>query len=358
MNSGCHAGDIRGCESGRVVSRSAVFQGPDRGFLIEDVAVPRLGPRDVLVAVTCATICSSDLHTVSGRRLTPLPLVLGHEMTGRVTAAGADSPWSLGARVVWSILRPCGLCFFCERRMPAACERLMKFGHDSRPLSGGFATHCLLPDGTDVFAVPARLPDELAAVAVCAGATAAAVVREAALQPGETVVIQGAGMVGAIACLMAQAAGATVVVEDPDPARARRTRQEFGAVPASAIPARGADAAFELSGSPEAASRALDGLRKGGRLLLAGAVFPADPPRWRAEQIVKRALRIQGVYNYLPPDLESALAFLAGPAGSRLAACIDGRYGLGQLDQALERAASDKGPLRIAVYPGLPGAPA
>jgi alcohol dehydrogenase len=206
----------------------------------------------------------------------------------------------------------------------------MKFGHEAitpgRTLTGGMAEYCCLPEGTAIFRVPSSLPDAVASVASCSTATVAAVLRHAGLVKGEVVVVHGAGMLGLTACAMANAADATVIVIEPNALRRERALH-FGAsaaidcaLPPSEIAARvkelsggrGADAGLEFSGAAEAVELGIGLLRTGGRFILAGAVFPGRPVQLSAEQLVRRMIRIAGVHNYSPEDLETALAFLAG----------------------------------------------
>lgn len=350
MNLACHESEILLRHAEGMFSRAAVFHGGGRAFSIESMPVPSLQAGELLVRVDCATVCTSDLHTVTGRRTAPLPLVLGHEMVGRIVGMGEGAQFQPGQRVVWSILLNCGSCFFCARDLPSACGQLRKFGHDREALMGGFAEHCRLPAGTRVFPVPARIPDELASVAVCAGATAAAVLRQAALQPGETIVIYGAGMLGLITCAMAVAQGLRVVVSEPDPGRLRLAHR-LGAASKDVVPGRGCDAVLELAGSPAAAEQGLDRLRPGGRLVLAGSVFPDKPLALPAETIVKRRLQISGVYNYAPDDLAAALAFFARPsARGAFAPLVEGRFRLEEVNEAFAFALVQR-PLRTAIYP-------
>lgn len=333
-----------------MVSRAAVFHGGGKPFTIETIAIPSLRAGETLVRIDCATICTSDLHTVTGRRSASTPLVLGHEMVGRVLAAGEGSTAVPGQRVIWSILRPCGDCFFCARDLLSSCPDLQKFGHTHLPLMGGFAEHCLLPAGTSIFPVPATLPDELASIAVCAGATAAAVLRRAACQPGDTIVIYGAGLLGLFACAMAVAQDLRVVVEEPDPGRFILA-QRLGANGNDVLPAHGCDAVLELAGQPAAAEQGLDRLRPGGQMILAGAVFPDRPLALPADRIVKRQLRVHGVYNYAPQDLAAALRFLADPATRQaFSPFIQGRFRLEEVNEAFAFALVER-PLRTAIYP-------
>ncbi|MBP6685514.1 MAG: alcohol dehydrogenase catalytic domain-containing protein, partial [Leucobacter sp.] len=148
------------------------------------VSEVRLGPGDALVEIEYATVCGSDLHTVSGRRSAPVPLVLGHEQLGRVIAVGegtlnaAGMPLSVGDRVVWSLTVSCGACDRCQRGLTQKCRALRKYGHEKFtpewPLNGGFSTHMQLLAGTTIVTISDDLPPEVAAPLTCGTATAVA----------------------------------------------------------------------------------------------------------------------------------------------------------------------------------------
>jgi putative phosphonate catabolism associated alcohol dehydrogenase len=298
-------------------------------------------------------------------------------MVGEVVATGPEGardwrgrPLAPGARVTWSMVWSCGECFYCRRGLQPKCERLLKFGHEriepGRALLGGMAQYCWLPEGTAVFPVPDGLPDAVAAPANCATATVAAVLRHAGAVNGETVVVLGAGMLGLTACAMAADGGAAqVVAVEPDRGR-RETALRFGAATTidSALPpaeiarvvvertdGRGADAVLELSGNPEAVELGISLLRPGGRLILAGSTFPSRPAQWPAERIVRQLLRISGVYNYAPADLEAALAFLDRAARRYPFEELAGAaFPLHEVNQAIAFAETQRPP-RVALIP-------
>jgi alcohol dehydrogenase len=285
----------------------------------------------VLVRVTCCTLCTSDVHTHAGRRPEPTPTVLGHEVVGRVAAVGprvTEGP-AVGDRVTWAVAVGCGGCFICAAGLPQKCERLIKYGHrrvtPDRPFGGGLADYVLLEPGTAIVGLPDGLPDVVAAMASCAGATASAVVRSAgSAVSGGTVAVMGAGPLGLSAIALARAAGAAAVVAcDPDHARRRRATA-FGAthacepndLPTAVVDltaGRGADAALELAGTASAVRAALDCVRVGGTVVLAGTVLPTEPVSVDPEKVVRRMLTIRGVHNYVPADLGAVIAFLARP---------------------------------------------
>ena len=338
---------------------------------------------EALVRISCATICGSDLHSYFGRRPAPVPSVLGHEMVGRICALGPGGAvdfhgraLAVGDRVTWSMVWTCGSCFYCQRGPKPKCERLMKFGHErigsdgigkGSDLVGGFAEHCRLPAGTAIFRIPEGVPDLVAAPANCATATVSAVLRHAGDLAGETVVVVGAGMLGLTACAMASVAGAAqILAVETDPARAEMARS-FGAsgvldgrLPSTGLRqkvaeltgGRGAEVVLEFSGMPEAVENGFGILRHGGRMLLAGSTFPARELSLSAEQVVRRMIRLQGVYNYEHQDLGAALEFLARFSGRFPFGQLVGRsFPLEEVQDAFEYADRER-PFRVAVLPG------
>jgi alcohol dehydrogenase len=270
---------------------AALFRAVGAPLTVEQFAIPTLGNGETLVRIRCATICGSDLHSFFGRRHSPLPCILGHEMVGEVAAFGPDgagdfrgNALQLGDRVTWSMVWSCGECFYCQRGLRPKCERLMKFGHEAlaagRELMGGMAEYCWLPAKTAIFKVPPSVSDRVASPSNCATATVAAVFRHAGSSEGQTVVVHGAGMLGQTACAMAAVGGAKrIIVLEPNAER-RATALQFGATdafdptqPAAEVQnrvreltdGRGADIGIELSGIPDAVELGVDLLRFGGR---------------------------------------------------------------------------------------------
>jgi alcohol dehydrogenase len=319
-------------------SKAAVFYRVGEPLVIERFPIPALAGREVLVRIRCATLCGSDLHSYFGRRPTPVPGILGHEMIGEIVGIGPDGATdyfgkrlAFGDRVTWSMVWSCGHCFFCRRGLGSKCERRRKFGHEAiepgrRELFGGLAEYCHLPERTAIFRVPGSLSDAVASPANCATATVAAVLRRAGEIAGQSIVVHGAGMLGHTASAMATEAGARqVIVLEPSPPR-RESARAFGATEVwdSSLPVeetlaqvqartedRGADVAIELSGVPEAVELGFRLLRPGGHLILVGSTFPSRPVPLSPEQIVRRMIQIVGVHNYEPEDLHAALEFLS-----------------------------------------------
>ncbi|MGA2255148.1 MAG: zinc-binding dehydrogenase [Thermoguttaceae bacterium] len=360
-----------------VNSRAAVFHAAGQPLTIESFPLPELKGSEAIVRIRCATICGSDLHSFTGRRHSPAPSVLGHEMVADIVTLGPagvkdyhGNPLAIGVRVTWSMVWSCGECFYCRRQVRPKCEKLLKFGHEKitpqRALFGGLAEYCHLLEGTAVFKVPDGLTDRVACPANCATATVAAVLRRAGCCEGNTVVVHGAGMLGLTACAMAAEAGATeVICLEPDPRR-RSLAARFGATTVldSALPEeqtrqhvfnlthnRGADISLEFCGYPEALELGIRLLREGGCFVVAGATFPSRPVRWSGEILVRRLLQVVGVYNYQPEDLGTALEFLARcSARYPFDELVAGSFSLADVNVAFDYAERQRPP-RVAVIP-------
>ncbi|GAA2361002.1 alcohol dehydrogenase catalytic domain-containing protein [Saccharopolyspora halophila] len=349
----------------RRTARCARWEGVGGPFTVVESPLPgQLRTGEVLVEIEMATVCGSDLHSVTGGRPAPSPGVLGHEQVGRVVEVGPDEPQCLdgtpvapGLRVVWSVTASCQSCTRCRADLPQKCLHLRKYGHETwdeqSPLRGGFATHCLLLPGTAIAAVDEGLPAEVAAPISCATATVAAVVGAAGpIGPGTRALVNGAGMLGQTAVAMLAASGAEVLAIDPH-ARRREQALRFGAVEARPVGSAIAetDVALELSGAPDAVQSCVDSLAVGGVAVLAGSVSPGPAARLDPEQLVRGLHRVVGVHNYHPRDLRTAVEFSTENHRARpFAELVAGRYRLDELESAFAAARRGEVP-RQAIVP-------
>ncbi len=317
---------------------AAIFSGQGQPFCLKEFDKPRPGRGEMLVDVTCSTICGSDLHTWHGRRIEPTPCVLGHEIVGRIAAFGEQAPrmdlkgqiLSEGDRITWTIAASCGQCFFCHRGLPQKCERLFKYGHNAispgKVFSGGFAECCILHAGTGILKLPEALPDVLAAPANCAVSTVAAALRLAESVEGSVVAVMGCGVLGLNAIAMARHAGAARIVACDMSNERRVPAMSFGADD-FALPhelrdllgdltnGRGADVSLEFSGAAVAAADAIAATRTGGVAVIAGTTTPGAFLSLDANDLVRRMLTLRGLHNYIPQDLVTAVDFLTDTVG-------------------------------------------
>ena len=280
----------------------------------------------LLVRTSLATVCGSDMHTWRSRRPFPVPSVLGHEGVGIIERLGESvnrdtegKPISEGDRITWTIISSCGICYFCRiAGLPQKCLNLFKYGHvksDSPPyFTGTFGEYVYIRHGTGIFKLSDEMTDEIASPLMCAASTVVAGLEKIGLNANETVVIQGAGMLGLYASVMAKEQGAKQVIMIDILKKRLMLAKEFGAdhilnandfsdeelvVKVKELTGgRGADLAVEVTGVAKAAEPGIKMLRIGGRYLMQGAVYPNDHFSIDSHDIIIRCLTIAGLHNY------------------------------------------------------------
>lgn len=327
---------------------AAVFHGVGEAFEFQEIPLPgRLREGEVLVKLEVATICGSDLHTVSGKRQEPMPLILGHEGVGVVERIGADifsgnrprrASWDLkeGDRVTFSIADSCGICPECTlHKLPQKCVSLMKYGHarldNGSGLNGTYATHIVLRPGTHIVKLPESLSSRVCAPANCALATVVNSLDMARLPrygSNSSAVVQGAGLLGiyAVAWLRKRVGMDKVFCLDVSPERLK-TAARFGATPllvhggaeeakeraerVREICPQGVDVVVEMTGAKHVVPEGVQLLRNGGHYAFAGMVHPdSQLSSLTGETIIRKCLTIRGVHNYTPWNLGEAVDFL------------------------------------------------
>jgi putative phosphonate catabolism associated alcohol dehydrogenase len=351
-------------DDGEPAAVAAVWHGRDVGFELRTLPLPHLDMGEVLVRVRMATMCGSDLHTLGGKRPTPLPTILGHEMVGTVEAVHGEitavdrQVVRPGMRVTWSLCTSCGRCPRCRRGMPNKCTAMRKYGHEAMHhdwvLNGGFATHCHLTADTALVVLPDGVSDALLAPANCATATVVGALRRAGGCATDVVLVQGCGMLGLTAVTYSRHLGARAVVAcDVDTARLDvatalgathvATPDALESVVNRVSAGEGADLVLELSGDQTAVQNAFGLLAVGGRLCLVGSVFPSAPVTFAPESVVRGLHQVVGAHNYTPQDLRAAVEFLAGVDGATqdlLAGLVSPPLDLEDIEQAVAVARS------------------
>ncbi len=278
-------------------------------LVYQDVPRPQIGPDEVLVKVEACGICGSDVHGLDGStgRRRP-PLVMGHEASGVVAETGpAVRGWAAGERVTfdstiyrlddWYTRR--GLYNLSDGRMVLGVSP----GEYKR--DGAFAEYVAVPHHI-LYRIPAGVSFEQAAMTEPV-AVATHAVRLTPIEPGDTALVVGAGMIGLCLVQVLRTAGcARVFAVDVDPQK-RELARKLGAalafdpreddvprVVAEATEGRGADAAFEAVGIAATVRTAIEAVRRGATVTLVGNLAPSGEIPLQA--VVTRQLRLQGSY--------------------------------------------------------------
>ena len=281
---------------------------------------------DVVVRVTAAGICGSDLHPYLGReRGLDRGTVMGHEFVGEVAEVGAAvRGLSVGDRVVAPFTTCCGNCFYCRTGLTARCENGQLFGwvEEGSGLHGAQADYVRVPYADAcLVGVPEGLDDAVALLCGDILSTASFGADLAAVAADDVVVVVGCGPVGLLAIRAALARGARAVVAlDSVPSRLE-TAERFGATAvsvatgdareavASRTQGRGADAAIEAVGSAPATRSAADLVRPGGRIAALGVhteVHLALSPGELYDRNLTYAAGRCPARSYMPASLELA----------------------------------------------------
>jgi len=300
--------------------RAAVAYEAGQPLVIEDLAQPDIGPRDVLVRIAASGICHTDLNVIQGRSALPLPIVPGHEACGEVEAVGPDvHRVRPGDRVLSSVSPACGSCWWCINGMSNHCElgaairSKLRYelpnGEWAAAVCGcGSFAEVMVVDEASVVAVDTDLADDVLALLGCGVTTGVgAALNTAGVSPGSSVAVIGCGGVGQSVIQGARIAGARMIVAI-DPARERRdASRALGATdmvdPADGDPVqqvrdlthgRGVDYSFEVVGRPELMVQAHEMARVEGTVTLVGMPAVGDTFTLPALGAVFSGKRIQG----------------------------------------------------------------
>lgn len=253
---------------------------PGQPLAMQEIPVPTIGPRDILVKVKAAGICRSDMHYRAGvSPVHPLPLTLGHEVAGMVESVGADvSRLKPGDRVCLHYLATCGECPYCFRGSEQFCTSGSMIG---KYRDGGYAEYIAVP-ARMAFVLPEAIPFAQGAIMMCSSATSLHALVKANLRPGSTVAVFGIGGLGMSAIQLAPVFGAQAVLAvDIDEAKLKMAAS-FGAIPIDnrkgdaveairqATNGRGVDAAIEVIGLPATIRQAIDVIAPLGTIVLVG----------------------------------------------------------------------------------------
>jgi L-iditol 2-dehydrogenase len=268
--------------------KAARLHGPRIVRIDEIGAPPSPGPGIVQIHVRAVGLCGSDLHTYREGRIgdttVQAPLVLGHEFAGVVSAVGPDAldgaghPLREGVLVAVDPAQPCGTCELCREGHPNLCLHLRFCG--LYPDGGALCEFINMPAAT-CFPLPESLDPAAGAMLEPLGVAMHAL-HLAAVRPGQSVSVHGAGPVGLLIIQLARLAGADpIFVVERLPWRLEKARA-YGAVPIhegeisvsgqilDLTGGRGVDVAVEAGWAGELVQQALDAVRFGGRLVLVG----------------------------------------------------------------------------------------
>jgi (R,R)-butanediol dehydrogenase / meso-butanediol dehydrogenase / diacetyl reductase len=299
--------------------RAALFQAAGRPLAIEHVSEPRPAADQILIEVARAGICGSDLH-MSEFGAVPPGTIFGHEFAGSVAALGSAvrGEWRIGDRVTALPLQACSSCEACGSGLPALCSRGL-FTGTNLEFPGAYAEYVAARAGM-VQRLPAGVSFETGAM-VEPLAVSHHAVQLARLVRGDSVLVIGAGPIGAGVVLFARSAGARhVIVSERSPER-RQIALTLGAT--AVIDPQAQDVAarffeltgnrpqvvFECVGAPTLIQQAIELAGVRGRVLVAGVCFAQD--RISPLTALMKEVSVQFSQCYTEADFAAVIGALA-----------------------------------------------
>ncbi|HUL31904.1 MAG TPA: zinc-dependent alcohol dehydrogenase family protein [Thermodesulfobacteriota bacterium] len=278
---------------------------------MEDLPDPVPGPKQILVKISACGICHTELDEIEGRLPPKLPIVLGHQIVGRVQGLGSGATeFDLGDRVgiAW-IHSSCGKCHFCKTGTENLCSEFRGTGCHA---DGGYAQYTVVSEDF-AYLIPERFSDADATPLLCAGAIGYRDLILSGIKKGQTLGLFGFGASAHIVIQMARHWGCEVYVftraEDH-----RTLAKKLGATwtgrPEDEPPQK-LDGAIDFTPVGETVPRALRALEKGGRLVLA-VIRKRNPiPPLDYAQLLWDEKEIKSVANITRKDAREFLPLAA-----------------------------------------------
>lgn len=316
---------------------------------------------EILVRVSLAGVCGSDVHRLKGDLpVGSKPVCFGHEAVGVIESLGHEiqtdrvgTPISRGDRLYWMPLAPCGTCWECENSRSMRCKNLIWPPPAGTPNGAGFQQYATLSKRCVFIRVPKEVAPESVIAFGCALPTALRGFKQLSpITPQDDVVIQGSGPVGLACTLLASLAGARSVIVFGDPAHRLEAATSLGATHTLSIAdtttenraakvksltsGRGASLVVECAGVAAAFPEGLNLLGVNGKYLILGLYSGTTTVSINPVLINNMNLQIVGSLG-IDVDSFKATVNIAAEHGERLrfAERITHRFRLNQLEELI-----------------------
>jgi L-iditol 2-dehydrogenase len=333
--------------------RAVVKNKPAPGVEFTEVPKPKIRPDEVLIEVKAAAICGSDLgiydYTPAYSKM-KLPVVMGHEFSGRILNIGAQvKGYAVGDKVIAESVKSCSACTYCRSGHENLCDASTLFGIHT---DGGMAEYVAVP-----YKLLHRLPDDLTyevGALMEPLSNALHFVKDCTtVKLGDKVVVQGCGPIGLFSAQLFRLAGAEVLVTgvNVDMERFKIAmslgletvnveKQDLTKIIMDWTDGRGADTAFVATGAPPAVAQAVEIVKKRGQITVIG-IFgkPVEVPM---TQMVRKEVTISGAYDAKPENFDQSIK-LTRSGAINVEALITHRLPLEKAVEAFEAAKSRVG---------------
>ena len=319
---------------------------------IQTVGVPSPGPGEVLVRVRSCAICTWEQRTYTGVDPRAYPLLGGHEIGGVVEEIGSGvfNNVEVGDHVAVAGLLRCGQCYSCRRGYNNLCDNLGSLRREEgEPWGpGGFGDYLVAQD-YQVYRVDKSLTFQEAALSEPLACVLRSIKR-ANVQPADTVVIVGGGIMGLLHLLLVRGTGAMTIVSEIDEQRAGKalslgadhvinpSNQDYVKHVKELTAGRGAETTFMAVGVPQALEAALEATAKNGQVQVYASIHPRDSTITVNPNIFHdREITLTGTVSQTPEDFHQSAEMLSNRLID-VSPLITMQYPLDELEQALKSA--------------------
>lgn len=341
--------------------KAARFYEVGKPLVLEEVPIPELGPRDVLVDIKASGICGTDVHIALEGTIQPLstPITLGHEASGVIAEVGAEvTNWRVGDRLSIHPQESCGECHWCRRGFESRCSHAKVLGLH---IDGVFAEYIKVA-ARSLIRLPNEIPFDQGAIVPDAVATPYhAITTRGKLRAGETVAIFGCGGLGIHGIRIAKLCGASKIiavdVSEEALERAREAGADSTVNAASESPARkirqltdgeGVDVSLEFVGLQTTIDQSVKSLKMGGRAVIVG-VGPQKIETLPPSVFVYSEYNLIGSFGSNIADIEKVIKLVTS-GRLDLTRSITVKLPLEEINTGLERLQKKIGnPIRIVI---------
>jgi L-iditol 2-dehydrogenase len=346
------------------IVRAAVMAAPRAPIELRELPWPTLEPGAAMLRTTYSEVCGTDVHLHHGKLSgVPYPIVPGHVSVGRLAAIRGEvrdvhgAPFVEGDLVTFlDVHETCGRCYEClvtkqTTRCPHRKVYGITYGVTDGPL-GGWADHIWMKPGVKLLRFPEHVDPTTFIAGGCGLVTSVHAVERGEVRLGHSVAVLGAGPVGIAAAALARLSGANPVIVIGAPAPRLAFAREMGATQVLDLDqpheervdavrrlthGRGVDVVIEAAGDPRAVPQALDLVRDGGKVVIAGQYTDGgDVALNPHRQVNRKHVDIRGCWGCDFSHVYRAVSVLAD-VGRALpwAGAVTRAYGLEQAGEAL-----------------------
>ncbi len=368
--------------------RAAIMPGPHEPIRVEEFPAPTLMPGAALLHTLYSEVCGTDVHLHHGKlQGVPYPLIPGHVSVG-VIAEVNGRVYDVEGKIIkegepvtfLDVAETCNACYEClVTKQPTRCPHRKVYGvtYGAKDgLLGGWSEAIWIPPGVKLLRFPPGLRAETFIGGGCGLVTSLHAVDLGGIRLGQSVAVLGVGPVGQSAIALAALSGAAEVIAIGAPSDRLAFARRMGATQVLGldIPSedratqvrawtrgKGVDLVIEATGAPDAVSQALDLVRDGGRVVIAGHYTNNGPVSLHPHfQINKKHVEIKGCWGSEFHHFFRALD-IAARFGDRFpwGDLVKNRYPLERAGEALDAVANRavlKAIIAPQILPSLPPA--